>query len=213
MTLNTHSSRLNVVASLKPVDQQALLAQSFTVRGAKTQTLTPSVLASSTKNAAAQVPINKPVQIVIENREPKQNLHIGVMIFSPDGAIDVLFPLGDGKDAAILPAGQTLKIPSDAAMATGGQLSFTRPLGLAELLVVASTEEITKALKPIQALAAEKQNPQRSQCQVVERTEAAIASLLDDLAGGTRSGANAATVRRLDVQQMAALSITFEIVA
>lgn len=211
MTLNTNSSRLNVVASLKPVDQQALLAQTFTMRGPKTQAFTSSVLASSTGDAVAQVPINKSVQIIIENRE-SHDLHMGVMIFSPDGAIDVMFPLVDGKNAALVSAGQTLKIPSDVDLQQGANLAFGEPLGLAEMLVVASTEPITQALRPIQALAAEKQNPQRTQSQTAEKTEDVVASFLDDLAGGKRSGSTFAPVRKLDVRQMAALSITFEIV-
>ncbi|MBF2026607.1 MAG: caspase family protein [Oscillatoriales cyanobacterium C42_A2020_001] len=213
LTLNPQSSRINLIASLKPVDQQALFAQSFTVRGMTAQASAPSILASSARAAVAQVPINKPVQIVVENREAKRDLHMGVLIFSPDGAIDVLFPLSDGKDAAIVPAGQTLKFPTDAQIQDGAKLSFSKPLGLAELLIIASTAPITQALRPIQALADEKGNPQRSQTQVVDKAEAVVASLLDDLAGGTRSRTYSASVRKLNVQQMATLSITFEIVA
>lgn len=211
LTLNTNSSRLNVLASLTVADSQALLAQSFTVRGGKTPVQANSNIISSATSSLAQVAIDKPVQIAVENRE-NRNLYIAVMIFSPDGAIDILSPLTDGKDAAIVAAGQTLKIPSDADIATGARLAFQQPLGLAEMLVIASTAPIDKALRPIQALAAEKANPQRSESQVAEKTEEIVGSLLDDLAGGTRGGTNSAPVRQLDVKQMAALSITFEIV-
>jgi hypothetical protein len=211
LTLNTNSSRLNVLASLTVADSQALLAQSFTVRGGKTPVQANSNIISSATSALAQVAIDKPVQIAVENRE-NRNLYIAVMIFSPDGAIDILSPLTDGKNAAIVAAGQTLKIPGDADIATGARLAFQRPLGLAEMLVIASTAPIDKALRPIQALAAEKANPQRSESQVAEKTEEIVGSLLDDLAGGTRGGTSSASVRKLDVKQMAALSIAFEIV-
>jgi hypothetical protein len=69
------------------------------------------------------------------------------------------------------------------------------------------------AVTPIQTLAEEKQRSQRTENRVAEKTEDVIASLLDDLAGGTRAKSTAATVRKLDVDQMAALAIAFEIVA
>jgi hypothetical protein len=144
------------------------------------------------------------VQIAVENRETR-DLHIGVLIFSPDGDIDILFPLSDGKNAALVLAGQTIQIPKE------GKLSFGKPLGIVEVLIVASTAPIDKALKPLQTLASERTRGKRSGGQVAEKAEEAIASLLDDLAGGKR-GETKTDIRLFDTQQMAALSITFEIV-
>jgi Caspase domain/Domain of unknown function (DUF4384) len=213
MTLNTSSSRLNVVAQMQVADSQALLAETFTVRGS--QPATPGKLRTINAGAGrlAQVAIGKPVQIWVENQEPQQDLHIGVLVFSPDGDIDILFPLTEGKNAALVAAGQTLKIPSPEQIRRGIPLSFQAPLGMVEVLVVASTAPIAKALKPLQALIAEQRKSERSASQVAEQAEGAIASLLDDLASGTRGSSPSAAMRHFDVQQLAALSITVEIVA
>ncbi|MEH2058265.1 MAG: caspase family protein [Nostoc sp.] len=210
LTLNTSSSRLNIVASLAGANTQSLLAQSFTVRGGKSRS--PRILPTvkSQTQSIAQIEVGKPVQISVENRESR-DLHIGVLIFSPDGDIDILFPLSDGKNAALVSAGETLQIPSEAEMKTGGKLSFGKPLGIVEVLIVASITPIDKALKPLQALIMEKRSEKRSSSQVAEKAEDAIASLLDDLAGGTR-GETKTDIRLFDTQQMAALSITFAIV-
>ncbi|MDZ8034432.1 caspase family protein [Nostoc sp. DedSLP04] len=207
LTLNASSSRLNIVASLAGANTQSLLAESFTVRGGKSPSPKIPLKVKSQTQSIAQIEVDKPVQISVENRESR-DLHIGVLIFSPDGDIDILFPLSEGKNAALVSAGQTLQIPSEAE----GKLSFGKPLGIVEVLIVASTVPIDKALKPLQALIMEQRSEKRSSSQVAEKAEDAIASLLDDLAGGSR-GETKTNIRQFDVQQMAALSITFEIIA
>jgi Caspase domain/Domain of unknown function (DUF4384) len=212
LTLNTSSSRLNIVASLAGANTQSLLAQSFTVRGSKSPSPRISPKVKSQTQSIAQIEVDKPVQISVENRESR-DLHIGVLIFSPDGDIDILFPLSDGNNAALVSAGQTLQIPSEAEMKTGGKLSFGKPLGIVEVLIVASTAPIDKALKPLQALIIEQRSEKRSANEVAQKAEDAIASLLDNLASETRGETKPTSdIRQFDVQQMVALSITFEIV-
>ncbi|MBD2198581.1 MULTISPECIES: caspase family protein [Calothrix] len=210
LTLNTSSSRLNVVASLTTANTQSLLAESFTVRGGKSQSPRIPPTVKSQTQSIAQIEIDKPVQISVKNRE-ERDLHIGVLIFSPDGDIDILFPLSDGKNAALVSAGETLQIPNEAQIQKGVQLLFTKPLGIVEVLIVASTAPIDKALKPLQALIMEHKNEKRTASEVAQKAEDAIASLLDDLASGTR-GETKKNIRQFDVQQMAALSMTFEII-
>ena len=85
--------------------------------------------------------------------------------------------------------------------------------GIAEVLVIASTTPLTRAIELLRNLAAE--NPERKGIPVnldKEPTEA-IASLLDDLDEGSR-GAGIARIdgtSQIDTRQMAALSISFEI--
>ncbi|MEJ6483805.1 caspase family protein [Nostoc punctiforme UO1] len=211
LTLNTSSSRLNIVASLASANTQSLLAESFTVRGGKSLSPRIQPTVKSQTQSIAQIEVDKPVQIFVENRESR-DLHIGVLIFSPDGDIDILFPLSEGKNAALVSAGEKLQIPSEAEMKTGAKLSFGKPLGIVEVLIVASTAPIDKALKPLQALIIEQRSEKRTVNEVAQKAEDAIASLLDELAGGSR-GETKTNIRQFDVQQMAALSITFEIIA
>lgn len=213
MTLNTSSSRLNVVAKMTVADTQALLAESFTVRGSQNAAQGKLRTIAAGAGGLAQVEIDKPVQILVENRELRQDLHMGVLVFSPDGDIDILFPLTGDPNAARVRAGETLQIPSADQLRQDIPLSFRAPLGIVEVLVVASTAPIAKALKPLQALIAEQRKSERSASQVAEKAEGAIASLLDDLAGGSRGPSQSTVMRRFDVQHMAALSITFAIVA
>nr|WP_322711776.1 caspase family protein [Nostoc sp. ChiSLP03a]MDZ8213019.1 caspase family protein [Nostoc sp. ChiSLP03a] len=210
LTLNTSSSWLNVVVSLAGANTQSLLAESFTVRGGKSPSPRIPPKVKSQTQSIAQIEVDKPIQISIENRE-ERDLHIGVLIFSPDGDIDILFPLSEGKNAALVSAGKPLQIPSEAEMKTGRKLSFGKPLGIVEVLIVASTVPIDKALKPLQALIMEQKSEKRSASQVAQKAEDAITSLLDDLASGTRSETKT-NIRQFDVQQMAALSMTFEII-
>lgn len=213
LTLNTHSSQLNVTAKLKVADNQILLAQSFTVRGEntlKTKTV-PAVDPQKIVNLA-QIPIGKSIQISVENKD-NQDLHLALLIFSPDGDIDILFPQTNGPDAALVGKKQTLDLPSQAQVQQGAALQFKPPLGIAELLILASTSPIRKALVPIHALAQERRNPQRSENRVEQQTKNVIFGLLDDLSASARGGDRNSSVERVfDPKQMAALSIPFEIV-
>ena len=213
LTLNTNSSRLKVAASLKVADSQTLLAHSFTVRGENHLSLTEIQTIDPTAGTLAQIKVHKSVQILVQNQD-NCDLHIGIFVFSPDGDIDILFPLSDEENAALVRQGQALQIPNATQIQTGTSLSFREPLGIAEILIVASTKPIQKALMPLQTLAEERKNPQRSESHVAETAEIAIASLLDDLVGVTRDVAQPVSeVRQVDIQQMAALSISLEIVA
>lgn len=212
LTLNTHSSQLNVIAKLKVADNQALLAQSFTVRGGNTSQ-TEAVQAVDPEVATlAQIPIGKSIQISVENQDVR-DLHLALLIFSPDGDIDILFPQTDGPDAALVRKSKTLDLPSREQIQDGIVLKFKPPLGIAELLILASTTPIRKALVPIQALAQERRNPQRSESREAEKQDDAIFGLLDDLSAHTRGGDRPSSVERVfNPKQMAALSIPFEIV-
>lgn len=205
LTLNSSSSRLNVVAEMT-YKNRGLAAQSFTVRGNQQSFQNQPLDGNYKTSSLTQIKIDEPVQIWIENRE-NRNLYLAVLIVSPDGDIDVLFPFDGDKNAALVAAKEKRKVPNSV------ELSFGKPLGLAEVLIVASTAPIAKALKPLQALAEEQRNPRRTESQMAEKAEDAIAFLLEDLAGGTRGNTEQnAGVRLLDVGQMAALSISFEIV-
>jgi hypothetical protein len=203
LMLNTTSSRLNVGAQMKLANSTTLLTQLFTMRGA--QNASPDKVQTINLNDTLlpKVEIKKNVEILVENREA-HDLHIGVLIFSPDGDIDVMFPKTDAPDAALVKAKSPQKIDD---------FNFNKPLGIGELLIVASTSPIQKALKPLQSLAQERLNPNRSEDRSAEKTETAIASLLEDFDSGTRSGVNQSSdVYKIDTKQIAALSLAFEIV-
>ncbi|MGR3278717.1 caspase family protein [Acaryochloris marina NIES-2412] len=212
LTLNSHSSQLNVTAKLKVTDNPTLNAQSFTVRGGNSSQSAGDQRADSKVANLAQIPIGKSIQISVENQDYR-DLHLALLVFSPDGDIDILFPQTDGPDAALVGKKQTLDLPSLAQIQQGAALKFKPPLGIAELLILASTSPIRKALVPIQALAQERRSPQRSESRVEQEMENVIFGLLDDLSTKTRGGnRNRSGERLFDPREMAALSIPFEIV-
>jgi hypothetical protein len=86
--------------------------------------------------------------------------------------------------------------------------------GIAEVLVIATTTPLTKAVELLRVLATERGDSLRGKPIGLTRPDEAIFSLLDDLDEGSRGGGTVSTsgVRQIDTRQMAAMSITFEIV-
>jgi hypothetical protein len=86
--------------------------------------------------------------------------------------------------------------------------------GMAEVLVIATTTPLTKAVDLLQVLAAERGDNLRGTPVDLTQPDEAIFSLLDDLDGGSRRSGTVSTsgVRQIDTRQMAAMSITFEVI-
>lgn len=219
--LNTNSSRLNIVASMRPEGAGEVIASAFTIRGlAKNTTLNaamPAVPLNSQK-----LPLGTPVQLQIVNNETNP-LYLSVLVIDPTGEISVLFPNQWAAAAAVtlVAAGQTLLIPDPSK--DRFRLVTQEPKGVAEVLILASRSPLRKALQTIRAIAAARGNNNRSgpvtleaSIQQNQPTEV-IDNLLDDLNTGTRSApattaSNNPTVRNLDTTQLAALSISFEVI-
>jgi hypothetical protein len=86
--------------------------------------------------------------------------------------------------------------------------------GRAEALVIATTTPLTKAVELLRVLAAERGDNLRGTPVDLTQPDEAIFTLLDDLDEGSRGGGTVSTsgVRQIDTRQMAAMSITFEVV-
>jgi hypothetical protein len=210
LTLNTTSSKLAVSAAMQKVDGSQIVAESFTVRGGankiptRTRGTTPQ-----TSNAQKMQPGTE-VQFLVANNEPR-DLYISVLLISADGELAVLSPLPGHEDVAIIAAKQEILIPDRQDKY---RFKIGKDPGIAEVLVIASTTPLTRAIELLRNLAAE--NPERRGIPVnldKEPTEA-IASLLDDLDEGSRGSETIIIpgIRQIDTRQMAALSITFEVV-
>jgi hypothetical protein len=77
-----------------------------------------------------------------------------------------------------------------------------------------TTTPLTKAVELLRVLATERGDSLRGTPVDLTQPDEAIFSLLDDLDEGSRGGGTVSTsgVRQIDTRQMAAMSITFEIV-
>ncbi len=223
LTLNANSSRLSLEASMQPEDQaNSLIAEAFTVRGANQQK-------PPTERLSRQIRICTPFQFRVVNREPTE-LYLSILVIDPSGEIIVLFPNNwtASDDVTRIEANQTLLIPDINRGDPFQMLTLSR--GIGEALIIASRSPLRQALITLRNLAA---NPPQAGSEFQEApacpglVEApitkidrgpivpsieAIGDLLADLSGerGSSSGTNRNPV--LQVTEIAALSITFEVV-
>ncbi|NER53072.1 MAG: DUF4384 domain-containing protein, partial [Symploca sp. SIO1A3] len=208
-TLNTNSSRLNVLASIHREGAEKIIANSFTVRGSS-PTNQPANITPSTQ----QLPLGSAVQLQVTNNETS-NLYLSVLVIDPTGEIAVIFPnqWAAGEEVTLVKAGQTLKIPDPSQ--DSFRLLIQEPKGIVEVLVLASRTPLRQAMLALQALAAE--SKQRSGPVTLNQPAEVIDNLLNDINNGSRgNGSNVVssnpTNRSIDTTQLAALSITFEVV-
>ncbi|WP_421658588.1 caspase family protein [Leptothermofonsia sp. ETS-13] len=210
LTLNTNSSRLNVAVSMTPAGKDTqLIASAFAVRGVGRAIATsPQPL-----NDPKRLPLGTAIQFRITNNEPR-DLYVSVLVIDSTGEMTVIFPNQWTATSEVMKvaAGQTLRIPEPGK--DRFSLVTQEPRGTTEVLVLASSTPLGNALKALQGLAS-RSGQLRGPVALSDPTEV-IGSMLDDLDAGTRSsGENsspAGGVRSVDTTQLAALSITFEVV-
>ncbi|MCA1991065.1 MAG: DUF4384 domain-containing protein [Coleofasciculus sp. S288] len=120
-----------------------------------------------------------------ENRE-QGGLYVTVLVISPEGDMSVIFPHSwtETTQAAIIKVGQTRKIP-DPAQGDQFKIAVGKPLGTAEVLVIASATPIREALKVLQQIA-ESRRQRSSPIALEEDSTKAIDTLLEDLDRSSR---------------------------
>lgn len=212
LTLNANSSRLNLVVSMAPEgNANQLIANAFTVRGIGKTTTAPPVTVPVARGAA--LPLRTPIQFRITNHESR-DVFVSVLVIDSAGEMAVVFPnqWTASADVMRVSAGQTIQIPSTT---DSFKLVTQEPKGSTEVLIVASGMPLGNSLKALQRIAASG-GQSRGPVALSEPTDV-VSSLLDDLDAGTRSvrGTSASVnpgVRSVDTTQLAAMSITFEVV-
>lgn len=219
-TLNTNSSRLNVVASMRPEGAEEVIASAFTIRGlGKNNTAnSPAPVAPSNSQ---KLPLGTAVQLQITNNETNP-LYMSVLVIDPTGEISVIFPnqWAAAAEVTLVAAGQTLKIPDPGK--DKFRLVTQEPKGVAEVLILASKSPLRKALQILRAVAASRGSDRSGPVTLdasgqQNQPAAVIDNLLDDVNTGTRGSTSGDTrstpaVRNIDTTQLAALSITFEVI-
>jgi hypothetical protein len=156
LTLNADSSRLGVAASLNILGaNETVAAQTIPSRSIAKEdqlsTLPNNINSINYENGIPQIPLNTLVQLQIQNKEAEA-LYITVLIVNPEGAIDVIFPntWSAAENATLVKAGETLAIPKAS---DPWQITVQEPLGLSEVLVVASKSPLRKSLQSLQTIA------------------------------------------------------------
>jgi hypothetical protein len=154
------------------------------------------------------------LQFQVTNKE-NRDLHVSVLVIDPEGEMTVIFPntWTAAQDATLVKAGETLRIPEQGK--DSFKLTVQKPLGIVEILVLASGTPLGESLKALQAIAGRGGQARGKPMTLAdEDPKIVIDSLLNDLNRGTRGGGVVAeldeSVRGVDTTQLAALSITFE---
>ena len=196
-TLNANSSKLKVAVSMLPEAGNEVIAEAFTVRSGITR--------ERNAGLSERLKLGTPFQFRVTNQESRP-LYLTILSVDPTGGLTVLFPHNwrVAEDVTRLDAGQTLLIPNPAK--DEFQL-VTQAKGIGEVLIVASLSPPKKALLALQSLAAEVKQ-ERGPLVPAQPVEV-IGDLLDDLSGERGLGA---VEREVNTAEMAALSITFEVV-
>jgi len=185
LMLNADAALLKVSAAIETTGSE-LVGQAFTVRGGATP------IKATRSKLVSQLKIGQDFRLVVQNQEVR-DLYVAVVLVSPAGEVVVAFPQADNEEAALIKARQSI---------TTIEYTITPPAGLAEALVIASTAPLKSALQTLRSLASE------------ERSTVSVGDLFNGLDTTTRAGGKAiAGVSQIHVNELAALSMTFEVIA
>ena len=204
LTLNPGSSRLNLNVTMIPEAGNQVLANAFTVRGASSSGANN---APSPRPGVDQIPLGTGIQFQVENQE-NRDLYLSVLVIDATGVMSVIFPnqWTATADSTLLPAGTSLMLPDPSG--DSFRLVTQPPVGTTEVLIVASSNPLNNALQGLQEIA-DDTGISRGPLGVDDPT-AVVDGLLQDISG-TR-GSDTSTVQPVSVTQLAALSITFDVV-
>lgn len=216
MILNPGSSRLRVVASMNlPESGNEIVASTFAVRGgAKAEESVHST--RGTSGNFQQLRVGTRLQFKVTNQE-NRDLHVSLLVIDPEGAMTVIFPNSwtTTDEATLVKAGESLLIPVRGKDAF--KLTVEKPLGMVEILVIASAAPLRESLQALQKIASRGQQARGLPLSLTDDDpKAVIDSLLVDLDRRTRGGVGVSadeSVRGVDAKQLAAMSITFESIA
>lgn len=210
LTLNTNSSLLDLVVSLRPEGRKsALTAAVFPTRGVgKGKPLGPAAAAPAD---GSRLPVGTAVQFEISNREVRP-LYISLLVIDPAGEMTVVFPNNwtASSEATRVNAGQTIRIPDPGS--DSFQLVTQEPKGMVEVLIVASLSPIREALRALQSLASH--SAQTRGPVAAPDPLGLMEDFLSDLStpGGSRTRGLAAVGRTVDPSRIATLSLSFEVI-
>ncbi|NER81029.1 MAG: DUF4384 domain-containing protein [Leptolyngbya sp. SIO1D8] len=202
LTLNPGSSRLNLRTTMVPEGGNQLVASAFTVRGSNSPTPTP-------RPGIEQIPLDTAIQFQIENQE-NRDLYLSVLVIDATGEMAVIFPNQWTADVAatLLPAGQTLLLPNPNQ--DSFRLVTQAPKGTTEVLIVASSNPLDTALRALQGVAT-RSGVATGPVGIDDPTQV-IDNLIQDVSRTMPSVAGALSTQPVSVTQVAALSITFDVV-
>ncbi|MEM9217561.1 MAG: caspase family protein [Cyanobacteria bacterium P01_F01_bin.150] len=106
---------------------------------------------------STRLPLDSIIQLEVTNQERRHpdGLYISLIAIDPDGSMTLLFPANNWAapdSAALIDSGETLRVP-DAARGDRFRIRLGRPVGVTEILVLASTIPLRSTLTALGSLA------------------------------------------------------------
>jgi hypothetical protein len=169
---------------METVDGSQLVAESFTVRGATITPVSKTRGMRGVTNQTQKIKLGTLIRFIVHNNESFP-LYICVLLVSVDGGLTVLSPSQGNEDLPPLTPQETINIP-DVNRGDHYRFKVGGDLGLAEVLVIASTTPLKKAIDLLRTLAADRGEKSRGMPNDLPEPDAAIANLLDDLDESSR---------------------------
>lgn len=205
LVLNSDTSALNVVTSIKPLGGRGLPMNSGS-RAAEAAGIVPQTISRTRLTPGTEI------KVEVQNNE-RADLYISVLVIGSNGEITVLYPAnwGDSDESARVVSGKTLTVPppeSDFRFIIQG------PSGFLELLVVASTHSLRDALRGLQQIAGSRGTASGNPLALQEDEPVNVMeALLGDLDRNTRAGISLQRgIQGVDTTQLAALSAMIEVI-
>lgn len=199
LLLNGNTSRLNIQLALKATRSSGRGVQvlATTPRSRGEDALIPELQGDGIEN----IPLGTRLEITVTNNE-SQELYMSLIGINSHGAVNILSPYKyeDPEAESRVGAMEVYSFP---------RIRATEPVGLSELLVVASTSPLDKALKIIKRNVP---SNNRSSIPVTEPNEV-MTALLTDL-DSRRSAENSTinTASQIDTRQVAVVSLLYRVV-
>ncbi|MBD2001428.1 caspase family protein [Leptolyngbya sp. FACHB-541] len=201
LLLNPDTSRLNVDISVEQLSSEGTAERSVSRGTTRSGGASEIIIPTLSGKAIEQIELNRQIQIRFQNKE-QQDLYISLLVIDAEGTVEVLFPFNwdAPEDDALVAAGRTIELPI---------LRATEPTGLTELILIASTHSLRRALRTMQRAA-----PRTRGFVPITEPGEIMENLFADLSG-TRSGTNASSegaACSMDTTQLAVVSLTYEVV-
>lgn len=214
MTLSADSSRLKIGVKmnyLRAGQSAQMIGQDFTPRGCEEPTRCPPYGGRGGKSSG--IPIGSSLQFEVTNAETNP-LYLGILLVDPSEGVVVLFPNDyqqlpdqDRDLSTQIEAGKTRLIPDPSKKEFVLTLKET---GVGEMLIIASEKPLTNALLRLASIAKGRGNKGGVLDVRGDEAVAVIDDLVTDLSGARKGPI--VEVKPVSVSQMAAFSISFEVV-
>ena len=187
LTLNARQSELSFAAKMQIEGQSdALVGQAFTIRSS----------AEAEPKSDRTIPIGSAFQFQVTN-SGTEDLYLAILVINSAGDITNLYPVRSAlEDSIKVTAGMSKLIP-DPAM--DDFVYKAKGKGIGEALVVASKSPLRNAIKIVS---------ERSNVPVLESVDALLTDLTDTKSSRTKQTQG----KRVYTSEIAALSITFQVV-